>query len=404
MSRPMLRPASAALLATVSLAVTLALSPGLARAAQYDDGLMPPGSVGQDQTYQDQTYQDPQAYPAQRPQDGYGRQDDGQATYDQGQQDNGQAAPQQNYGQAPAPPSSQGGSYVVAQDSTMGDLLVRVQRLEGDNRRLNGTIDDLQSQIRKLQDDMKRQQEDTEYRLQALEGGGGGGAKAPAPKPVPQKQRSGQNGPGAQPQNLGSIPADNQNTDVAMQDQTGDDQPTAPPPPRQQRVNSPTSATGLPGIAVDTSRPLASNAPDAGVGGGAPAATPGTPEEEYTADYRLFENRQYEQSEAAFRSFVANHPKDKRVPDAIHWIGESLYQRKQYTDAAEQFLKVTKTYAKSSRAPASMLKLGITLAAMGEKDAACAALQAVASKYPKAGPTILSGADREIKRNACTAG
>jgi tol-pal system protein YbgF len=387
MSRLMLRPASVALLASASLALTLAFSPGLARAAQYDDGLMPPGSVGSDQTYQA-----PQPYPAQP------TPDDGQVASD--------PAPQQDYGQAPEQPS-QGGGYVVAQDSTMGDLLVRVQRLEGDNRRLNGTVEDLQAQVRKLQDDIKRQQDDTEYRLQALEGGGGGGAKAPAPKPAtPQKQRSGQNGAGAPPQNLGSIPADNQNNDdVAMQDQTGGDQQAAPPPPRQQRMNSPTSATGLAGIAVDTSRPLASNAPNAGVddGGGA-AAAPGTPDDEYNADYRLFQNRQYDQAETAFRGFVTNHPKDKHVPDAIHWIGESLYQRKQYTDAAEQFLKVTKTYSKSSRAPASMLKLGITLAAMGEKDAACAALQAVATKYPKAGPTILSGADREIKRNSCTAG
>ena len=388
----MLRPASTVLLATVSLAVSLALTPGLARAAQYnDDGLMPPGSVGQDQASQD-----PQPYPAPAPQNGVARQDDGQ----QG----GYVQRQQDYGQTPAQPPQ--GGYVVAQDSTMGDLLVRVQRLEGDNRRLNGTIDDLQSQIRKLQDDMKRQQDDTEYRLQALEGGGGS-TKAPAQRPAPaQKQRSGQNGSGAPPQNLGSLPSNNADNNVAMQDQTDDDQPAAQPPPRQQRMNSPTSATGLPGIAVDTSRPLASNAPDAGMdGGGAPAGVaPSTPEGEYTADYRLFENRQYDQAETAFRSFVANHPKDKRVPDAIHWIGESLYQRKQYPDAAEQFLKVTKTYAKSSRAPASMLKLGITLAAMGEKDAACAALQAVGSKYPKASPTILSGADREIKRNACSAG
>lgn len=405
----MLRPASAALL----MAVTLALPSGLARAAQYDDGLTPPGSVGPDQTYQDQTYQDSQPYPAQRPQDGYGRQDNGQVTDGQvtnGQINDGQVndsqasddqqpAAQPDYGQAR--PQQPPGGYVVAQDSTMGDLLVRVQRLEGDNRRLNGTIEDLQSQIRKLQDDMKRQQDDTEYRLQALEGGGGG-AKAPAPKPAtPQKQRSGQNGQGTPPQTLGSIPSNNQD-DVAMQDQTGDDQPAAPPPPRQQRLNSPTTAQGLPGIAVDTSRPLASNAPDAGMDA-APAA-PATPEDEYTADYRLIETQKYDQAEAAFRSFVAAHPKDKRVPDAIHWIGESLYQRKQYTDAAEQFLKVTKTYASSRRAPSSMLKLGITLAAMGEKDAACAALQAVASKYPKAGTTILSGADREIKKNACTAG
>lgn len=392
MSRLMLRSASAALL----MAVTLALPMGLARAASYDDGLMPPGTVGQDQASQDLASQDQasqdqalqdqpypdQPSPQQPMQGGYG---DNQATDDQ------------------APVQQPQGGYVVAQDSTMGDLLVRVQRLEGDNRRLNGTIDDLQAQVRKLQDDIKRQQDDTEYRLQALEGGGG---KGPAPKPAPVaplKPKSGQNGLGTPPKTLGSIPSDDSN-EVATQDQPVDDADAgpapAPRPPRQ--MNSSTIAPGLPGVAVDTSRPLASNAPDAGMD--AAPATPATPEDEYTADYRLIETQRYDQAETAFRSFVTNHPKDKRVPDAIHWIGESLYQRKQYTDAAEQFLKVTKTYGTSRRAPSSMLKLGMTLAAMGEKDAACAALQAVASKYPKAGPTILSGADREIKKNACTAG
>ncbi|MEW9308329.1 MULTISPECIES: tol-pal system protein YbgF [Labrys] len=386
----MLRPASAALL----LAVTLALPSGPVRAASYDEGLMPPGSVGQDQSAQDNGYTPDQPYPQPPAQAAYPAQTeyDGNVT--------GSTAEPPPAATAAAPSPSQGG-YVVAQESTMGDLLVRVQRLEGENRRLLGTVEDLQSQVRRLQDDMKRQQEDTEYRLQALEGGGG---KASAPKPAPStpsRQKSGQNAPPAtQPNSLGSLPAGGGN-DVAMQDSTGDVPDQAPPPSTPRPRNS-TVSPGLPGIAVDTSRPMASNEPNAGAEP-APAA-PATPEAEYAADYRLIETQRYDQAEAAFRNFIASHPKDKRVPDAVHWIGESLYQRKQYTDAAEQFLKVTKTYANSRRAPASMLKLGITLAAMGEKDAACAALQAVGSKYPKAGPTILSGADREIKKNACKVG
>ncbi|WP_454812806.1 tol-pal system protein YbgF [Labrys neptuniae] len=377
----MLRPASAALL----LAVTLALPLGPVCAASYDEGLMPPGSVGQDQSTQDNSHTADQPYPQPSAQAGY----DGNVTGSTDEQPPAAAAP-----------SAPQNGYVVAQDSTMGDLLVRVQRLEGDNRRLIGTVEDLQAQVRKLRDDFTRQQEYIESRLQALEGGGG---KASAPKPAPNapsRQKSGQNAPATQPNSLGSLPAGGGN-DVAIQDSTGDVPEQAPPPSTPRPRNS-TVSPGLPGIAVDTSRPMASNAPEAGAEP-APAA-PATPEAEYASDYRLIETQRYDQAEAAFRNFVASHPKDKRVPDAIHWIGESLYQRKQYTDAAEQFLKVTKTYSNSRRAPASMLKLGITLAAMGEKDAACAALQAVGSKYPKAGPTILSGADREIKKNACKVG
>jgi len=353
MSRPMRRPAFAALF--------MALTLGAAHAASPDDGLVPPGLVGPDQPYQPPSYQ-----------------------------------------VSPLARSNSGDSgYLVAQDNTMGDLLVRIQRLEGDNRRLSGTIEDLQGQIRKLQDDMKRQQDDTEYRLQALEGGGKGGA--PAPKPAPSQPQK-KSGLGAPPKPLGSLPSQGQAGDqneAAMQGQTGEDQSAAAPAPAPRaRTNSSTIAPGLPGVAVDTTAPLASNDPSAGT---APTA-PGTPEEEYTADYRLIEAQKYDAAEAAFRSFVTAHPKDKHVPDAIHWIGESLFQRKQYTDAAEQFAKVTKTYAKSARAPSSMLRLGMALAALGEKEAACATFQAVPSKYPKASPTILSGADREAKKNSCTAG
>ncbi|MDQ0390838.1 tol-pal system protein YbgF [Labrys monachus] len=387
----MLRSASAALL--------LALTLGAAHAASPDDGLLPPGSVGSAQNDQDQ----------------YGQDKGGQA-YDQPQYG------QSQYDQAPSaqPPTYQvspaRSNYVVAQnDSQVGDLLVRVQRLEGDNRRLNGMVDDLQAQIRKLQDDMKRAQDDTEYRLQALEGGKGGAAPAPRPAPqappaqVPRQQRSDaapprqQNGLGTPPRTLGTLSGGDQTgtagqdpgQDQMSADQGGDDL-QAPPPPRQ-RMNSSTITPGLPGVAVDTSRPLASNEPAAGI----PPTAAATPEEEYNNDYRLIAAQKYEQAESAFRGFVEAHPRDKRVPDAIHWIGESLYQRRQYSDAAEQFIKVTKTYANSRRAPSSMLKLGMSLAAIGEKDTACATLLELPRKYPKAGPSILNGASREAKRNSC---
>ena len=70
------------------------------------------------------------------------------------------------------------------------------------------------------------------------------------------------------------------------------------------------------------------------------------------------------------------------MPDATHWVGESLFQRQQYRDAAEQFLAVTQKYANHRRAPSSMLRLGMSLAALGEKEAACATFQEVAANIP----------------------
>ena len=70
----------------------------------------------------------------------------------------------------------------IQSDSTVADLLARVQRLEGQNRQLTGQLEEAMNLMRRSQDEFKRYREDTEFRLQALEGGGGGTPKAPAKK------------------------------------------------------------------------------------------------------------------------------------------------------------------------------------------------------------------------------
>ena len=48
-----------------------------------------------------------------------------------------------------------------------------------------------------------------------------------------------------------------------------------------------------------------------------------------------------------------------------------------------------------------MLRLGMSLAALGEKEAACATFQEIGRKYPTAPASVKSGIDRETKRNGC---
>ena len=169
------------------------------------------------------------------------------------------------------------------------------------------------------------------------------------------------------------------------------------PPPVQPR--SSLTPPGLPGVAVYTTGGPQPPQPCRPAPAQDLAALQQTPEEEYTADYRLIEAKNYEAAELAFRKFITTYPKDKRVADATHWVGESLFQRQQYRDAAEQFLKVTKDHQKSRRAPSSMLRLGTSLAALGEKEAACATFQEIGRRYPDAGATVKTGIDKEIKSN-----
>jgi tol-pal system protein YbgF len=87
--------------------------------------------------------------------------------------------------------------------------------------------------------------------------------------------------------------------------------------------------------------------------------------------------------------------------DSQYWLGESLFQRQQYRDAAEVFLNVTSKYDKAAKAPDALLRLGQSLAALKEKEAACAAFGEVMRKYPRASAGVKSTVDREQKRVKC---
>jgi tol-pal system protein YbgF len=313
------------------------------------------------------------------------------------------------------------GATQAQSDGTVGDLVARIQRLEGQNRILTGQVQELQNRIRVTLDDFKRYRDDTEFRLQALEGGTGKppprrSQATPAPQAGEAVASAGAGGAqGAPPSSLGTLPGDDQtmmddggsqpsdldgtepqSDPAAPMDlgQVAGAAPAAPQAPARPRPSG-LAPPGLPGVAVDTS------APPAPAGNQQVASLPGSAEEEYTADYRLIESRSYEAAELAFRKFLQSYPKDRRVPDALHWVGESLYQRQQYRDAAEQFLKVTTTYGTHRRAPSSMLKLGMSLAALGEKEAACATFQEVARKYPAASESVKNGVTRETQKNGC---
>jgi tol-pal system protein YbgF len=111
--------------------------------------------------------------------------------------------------------------------------------------------------------------------------------------------------------------------------------------------------------------------------------------------------KDYALAEAAFQNFLKQHPGDRRVADATYWLAESLFQRQRYRDAAESYLTVTTKHEKSGKAPEALYRLGQSLAALGEKDAACAALAEVGRKYPRAPAGVKQGVDREQKRVRC---
>jgi tol-pal system protein YbgF len=111
--------------------------------------------------------------------------------------------------------------------------------------------------------------------------------------------------------------------------------------------------------------------------------------------------KDYALAAQAFGDFMAKYPSDKLLPNAQYWLGESQYQQQRYREAAESFLAVSTKYERSGKAPEALLRLGQSLAALHQKEAACATLAEVGRKYPKASPTVKRDVAQEQKRGHC---
>jgi tol-pal system protein YbgF len=139
-------------------------------------------------------------------------------------------------------------------------------------------------------------------------------------------------------------------------------------------------------------------------GGGAQVATlppSDSPRDSYDMAYGYIMRKDYALAEDGFRHFLRSFPSDRLVPEAQYWLGESMFQRQRYRDAAEQFLGVSTKFENNARAPDALLRLGQSLAAMGEREAACASLAEVGRKYPRASVAVRQGVEREQKRVRC---
>jgi len=138
-------------------------------------------------------------------------------------------------------------------------------------------------------------------------------------------------------------------------------------------------------------------------GRGAPATLPPsqTPKDEFDLAYGYVLRRDYVLAEEGFRTFLSKYPNDRLTGDATFWFGESLFQRQRFRDAAEAFLNVSTKFEGNARAPDALLRLGQSLAALGEKEAACASLGEVLRKFPRASAGVKQGVEREQKRVRC---
>ena len=115
----------------------------------------------------------------------------------------------------------------------------------------------------------------------------------------------------------------------------------------------------------------------------------------------LLSKAQYSEAQSSFRSFVLANPTNELAGPAQYWVGDISFTQKDYSNAAKAFADVLKRFSKTTKAPDAMLKLGLSLMELGQKNEACTTLGAIKAKYPTANPGILSRAAQRAKDSKC---
>ena len=109
----------------------------------------------------------------------------------------------------------------------------------------------------------------------------------------------------------------------------------------------------------------------------------------------------YPTAERAFREFVLTNPEHELAGNAQYWYAETFRIRQLYTDAASAYLEGYQKYPKGEKAPINLLKLGVSMVQIGEKDQGCKMINGVEKQYPKANQSVIQKAKYESQKFEC---
>jgi len=127
-----------------------------------------------------------------------------------------------------------------------------------------------------------------------------------------------------------------------------------------------------------------------------------SPDKQYEFATSFLKVGDYSTAERAFREFVVKNPKHKLAGNAQYWYAETFRIRQLYTDAATAYLEGYQKYPKGEKAPINLLKLGISMVQIGEKDQGCKMINGVEKQYPKAKQSVIQKAKYESKKFECS--
>ena len=293
-----------------------------------------------------------------------------------------------------APPADIPGGAAGDPNQT-AELVLRVNQLEEELRQANGRIEELENAEHRLESELQKFRQDVEYRF-----GDRSEGAPPAPDVAEAPPSPGEPAAPARPRK--SSDAFDPDADPNA---PGAPRPLGTTPPSAPLVReAPGAAAGQPLELGKAPAPESSKGPPPPSGPtivGSGVAMLDQPREQFNAALQAFQAGQYPEAEAGFKAFLAANPSHRMSADAIFYIGETYLQRSRPREAAEQYLKVTTDYSKSSRAPESMVRLGQTLAALGNNEQACATLTEFGKRYPAASASVKKLAEHESAKDHC---
>ena len=245
--------------------------------------------------------------------------------------------------------------------------LLKLSEIESQFQELTNKFEEINFKLDKLSNRLSKVQADNQIRFQDLESGNislSNETTSESTKSIVKKL------PGSsEPQDLGSI-------------SYKDSEPTTE---KQQTQSVETTGTVL----TETFESEEKLLPDV------------NPEKQYEFASSFLQIGDYNTAERAFREFVEKNPNHKLAGSAQYWYAETFRIRQLYTDAATAFLEGYQKYPKSEKAPINLLRLGVSMVQIGEKEQGCKMIIAIKKTYPKAELSVLQKAKFEAKKFDC---
>ena len=251
--------------------------------------------------------------------------------------------------------------------------LLKLNEIEEEFRKLTNRFEEVNFKLDKLSSRVTKIQSDAQLRFSDLEAGKvTDPTKLQLPNEVQGEQKTTQAKlPGTdKPQDFGSAPAYNMNSD--------------------QKIQATQSVESTASVVAEERKPTTSLLPDK------------TPKEQYDFALSFMKVGDYETAELALREFIDKNKTDELAGSAQYWYGETFRIRQLYSDAATAYLDGYQNYPKSEKAPENLLKLGTTMVELGEKDQGCKMIVGLKKQYPKASQSVLQKAQYEQKRFKCS--